>query len=107
MAGILIYVAVADEEGSLGGLMEQARPERFLRLLTTALETAQWCSLDPVCGEQEGHGPGLLNGAACHACTLAPETSCEHGNILLDRTYVTGNGKDILSLLDYASKLDR
>ena len=34
MAGILIYVAVSDEEGSLGGLMELAKPERFLRLLT-------------------------------------------------------------------------
>ena len=100
MAGILIYVAVADEEGSLGGLMEMARPERFLRLLTAAVEAAQWCSLDPVCGQQEGHGPGLLNGAACHACALVPETSCDHGNILLDRTYVKGNCADLRALLD-------
>lgn len=107
MAGILIYVAVADEEGSLGGLIELARPERFLRLLTAALEAAQWCSLDPVCGEQEGHGPGLLNGAACHACALAPETSCEHGNILLDRTYVKGNGEDIPALLDCLEESSR
>ena len=77
MAGVLIYVAVADEEGSLGGLMELARPERFfLRLLTGAFEAADWCSLDPVCSEQEGHGPDLLNRAACHACALVPETSC-------------------------------
>ena len=100
MAGILIYVAVADEEGSLGGLAELAEPERFLRLLTGALEAANWCSLDPVCGEREGHGPGLLNGAACHACALAPETSCEHGNILLDRTFVQGDGADIPAFLD-------
>ena len=100
MAGILIYVAVADEEGSLGGLAELAEPERFLRLLNGALEEANWCSLDPVCAEREGHGPGLLNGAACHACTLAPETSCEHGNILLDRTFIKGNGADIPALLD-------
>ncbi len=100
MAGILIYVAVADEEGSLGGLAELAEPEPFLRLLTGALEDAQWCSLDPVCGEQEGHGPGLLNGAACHACALVPETSCEHGNILLDRRFVTGDGADLPGLLD-------
>ena len=102
MAGILIYVAVADEEGSLGGLAELAEPERFLRLLTGALEAANWCSLDPVCGEREGHGPGLLNGAACHACALVPETSCEHGNILLDRTFVQGNGGDIKAFLDWA-----
>ena len=48
MAGILIYVAVPDEEGSLGGLMELAKPHQFLRLLTRALESAAWCSLDPV-----------------------------------------------------------
>ena len=100
MAGILIYVAVADEEGSLGGLAELAEPERFLRLLNGALEEANWCSLDPVCAEREGHGPGLLNGAACHACTLAPETSCEHGNILLDRNFIKGNGADIPAFLD-------
>ena len=79
MAGILIYVAVPDEEGSLGGLMELAKPERFLRLLTGAFEAATWCSLDPVCSEQEGHGPDLLNRAACHACALVPETSCSYG----------------------------
>ena len=90
MAGILIYVAVADEEGSLGGLMELARPERFLRLLTGVFEAAAWCSLDPVCSEQEGHGPDLLNRAACHACVLVPETSCPYGNVLLDRVFVKG-----------------
>ena len=91
MAGILIYVAVADEEGSLGGLMELAAPDRFLRLLTASYEAAEWCSLDPVCSEQEGHGPGQLNRAACHACTLVPETSCMYENVLLDRTFVKGD----------------
>lgn len=94
MAGILIYVAVADEEGSLGGLVELAEPQRFLRLLTGALEDSLWCSFDPVCGERDGHGPDLLNGAACHACSLLPETSCELGNVLLDRTFVVGAGPD-------------
>ena len=90
LAGILIYVAVADTEGSLGGLVRQAQPRRFLRLLTAAVEAAGWCSMDPVCGEREGHGPGLLNGAACHACALVPEPSCAYGNALLDRTFVAG-----------------
>ena len=99
MAGVLIYVAVADEEGSLGGVMELATPERFLRLLTAAYEAAQWCSLDPVCAEQEGHGPGLLNRAACHACTLVPETSCPYQNVLLDRAYVKGDA-GLPALLD-------
>ena len=91
MAGVLIYLAVPDAEGSLGGLVEQAEPRRFLRLLTRAVAAADWCSLDPVCGEREGHGPGLLNGAACHACALVPEPSCAYGNMLLDRTFVAGS----------------
>ena len=93
MAGILIYVAVPDTEGSLGGLTQQAEPHRFLRLLTAAVEAAAWCSMDPVCGEQEGHGPGLLNRAACHACALVPEPSCVYGNLLLDRTFVAGDAE--------------
>ena len=100
MAGILIYVAVADEEGSLGGLMELAKPERFLRLLTGAFEAASWCSLDPVCSEQEGHGAGLLNRAACHACVLLPETSCSYGNVLLDRAFVKGAPPDIAAFMN-------
>ena len=101
MAGILIYVAVPDEEGSLGGLMELAKPERFLPLLTGAFEAASWCSLDPVCAEQEGHGPGLLNRAACHACALLPEPSCVHGNVLLDRAFVTGAAPGIAAFADH------
>ena len=101
MAGILIYVAVPDEEGSLGGLMELAKPERFLRLLTGAFEVASWCSLDPVCAEQEGHGPGLLNRAACHACVLVPEPSCAHGNVLLDRAFVKGAAPGIAAFADH------
>ena len=106
MAGILIYVAVPDEEGSLGGLMELAKPERFLRLLTGAFESAAWCSLDPVCAEQEGHGPDLLNRAACHACALVPETSCAFGNVLLDRAFVKGAAPDVPALLDCAEAPD-
>ena len=106
MAGILIYVAVPDEEGSLGGLMELAKPERFLRLLTGAFEAAAWCSLDPVCAEQEGHGPDLLNRAACHACALVPETSCAYGNVLLDRVFVKGAAPGMPAFLDCAEAPD-
>ena len=105
MAGVLIYVAVADEEGSLGGLMELATPERFLRLLTGAFEATDWCSLDPVCSEQEGHGPDLLNRAACHACALVPETSCQYGNVLLDRIFITG-AAELPGFLDCAGAPD-
>ncbi len=49
------------------------------------LEAAAWCSADPLCAEHTGQGFGNLNRAACHACTLLPETSCQTGNTLLDR----------------------
>ncbi len=104
MAGILIYVAVPDEQGSLGGLMDLAQPDRFLRLLSGAVDDASWCSFDPVCAEQEGHGPDLLNRAACHACALVPEPSCICGNRLLDRAFVTGDGADLRSLWELASR---
>jgi len=32
------------------------------------------------------------NGAACHACLLAPETSCQHFNTLLDHALMVGAG---------------
>ena len=88
MAGILIHVAVPDIAGSLGGLAELSEPQRFLGILIRALEHSRWCSLDPVCSEHEGQGPGLLNRAACHACALVPEPACEFGNTLLDRGFV-------------------
>ena len=93
MAGILIYVAVADDVGSLGGLVQLAEPRRFLRILSAALESATWCSFDPVCSEHEGQGPGLLNGAACQGCSLVPDPTCAFGNVLLDRTYIKGNAE--------------
>ncbi len=91
MSGILIYVAVPDVVGSLGGLAELAEPERFLPLLSGVFDCSEWCSLDPVCSEHEGQGPHLLNRAACHACVLIPEPSCAFGNVLLDRTFIKGD----------------
>ena len=106
MAGILIYVAVADEQGSLGGLMEQATPSKFLRLLVAACEAAQWCSLDPVCLRQAGHGPHQLNQAACHTCALVPETSCAYGNVLLDRMFIRGDDADLPPPWTYTERED-
>ncbi len=101
MSGILIYVAVPDVVGSLGGLAELAIPERFLPLVSRVFDHAKWCSLDPVCSEHEGQGPSLLNRAACHACSLVPEPSCAYGNVLLDRTYIKGDQSDAIpSFLD-------
>jgi hypothetical protein len=35
-----------------------------------------------------------LNLAACHACVMLPETSCEHNNVLLDRALLVGTPED-------------
>lgn len=89
MAGILVYTASGDSEGSMGGLVRMGEPANFGRLFESALEDAKWCSSDPVCtecGEEGGQGTDGLNIAACHCCALLPETSCEMFNRFLDRS---------------------
>ena len=104
MAGVLVYVAVPDVVGSLGGLAELAEPARFLRLLSGVFSRADWCSLDPVCAEHEGQGPSQLNRAACHGCALVPEPSCQFRNLLLDRVFIRGDlHGQIRPLLDFVA----
>ncbi|MBZ6114566.1 MULTISPECIES: DUF1998 domain-containing protein [Streptomyces] len=88
--GILVYTAAGDAEGTLGGLVRQGEPSRLAETLLRMTEAAAWCSADPLCAEHTGQGFGNLNRAACHACALLPETSCETGNSLLDRALVVG-----------------
>lgn len=87
MAGVLIYTAAPDSEGTLGGLVNLGRPEALGRHIAHALEGVRLCASDPLCSE---HHPGregvTLHGAACHACLFVPETSCERGNKYLDRS---------------------
>jgi hypothetical protein len=102
MSGILVYVAVPDVAGSLGGLVEIAEPRRLLKLMSGVFDHADWCSLDPICSEHEGQGPQMLNRAACHACSLIPEPSCNYGNVLLDRVFIKGDlAEGIPAFLDY------
>jgi len=85
MAGLLIYTASSDSEGSLGGLVDQVVPHRLGPILTAALREAALCAADPLCGGGDIGAATNLNVAACHACLLLAETSCEFGNRLLDR----------------------
>jgi hypothetical protein len=91
MAGILVYTAPSDSAGSLGGVGAQGEPERLAQALRWALRRAVWCSADPLCVEAHSSGANL---AACHACAMLPETSCEHNNILLDRGLLVGTPDD-------------
>ncbi|MFI5798853.1 DrmB family protein [Streptomyces sp. NPDC051677] len=90
MAGFLVYTATSDSAGSLGGVVAQGEPDRLAEALGSALRRATWCSADPLCVEARSSGAGGANRAACHACVMLPETSCEHNNILLDRALLVG-----------------
>ena len=93
MAGVLIYTASPDADGTMGGLVGQADPTLFEQVFERALEAASWCSNDPVCMELGKDGQGVLgtNLAACHNCCLLPETSCQHFNQALDRALLLGD----------------
>jgi len=90
MAGFLIYTATSDSAGSLGGIVGLAENDDLDDLVSEALREASWCSSDPLCIESEGGGVDALNLAACHACLLLPEVSCEEMNVLLDRASLVG-----------------
>ncbi|MBB5329432.1 DUF1998 domain-containing protein [Tunturiibacter gelidoferens] len=87
MAGILLYTAAPDSEGTLGGLVELGDPLTLGRHLQQALESLRLCASDPLCAEHRPDTTGRgIHGACCHACQFAPETSCERGNRYLDRS---------------------
>lgn len=88
MAGVLIYTAAPDSEGTLGGLVSLGeKPATLQRHLDQALDAMRLCASDPLCAEHHPLRDGItLHGAACHACLFAPETSCERGNKYLDRS---------------------
>ena len=90
MCGILLFTSSSDSDGSLGGLVRRGRPENLGITLNEALANAEWCSSDPLCAESMEQGYKSLNYAACHACSLLPETSCEMRNCLLDRVTLVG-----------------
>jgi hypothetical protein len=100
MAGILIYTAEGDSEGSLGGLVREGQAERLFPTILSALQNARWCSSDPICRELSGQGLQGLNRAACHACALISETSCICANVLLDRAMLVGDGAGLPGFFD-------
>jgi hypothetical protein len=87
--GLLLYTGSPDAEGTLGGLIEEAR--RLEDHLEQALGMAALCSNDPICAQHSPQGSlesRWLLGAACHGCTLVAETCCEMRNDYLDRALV-------------------
>jgi hypothetical protein len=102
MAGILIYTAASDSEGTLGGLVHLGQPGTLGRQLSQGFEAMRICASDPLCADHAPQGEGRsVHGACCHACLFAPETSCEKGNRFLDRSVLiatfAGKGVEFFS----------
>ena len=85
MAGVLLYTAAADSDGTLGGLVELGKQESLNRLISQAIQRSEICSSDPLCSEHDPLIDSSLHLASCHACSFVSETSCECGNRYLDR----------------------
>lgn len=90
MAGLLIFTASPDSDGTLGGLVRQGEPATLAQIVDQALRSMTWCSSDPLCIEGVHTMTDSLSGAACHCCLLGAETSCEEFNRLLDRALLVG-----------------
>ena len=98
MAGLLIYTASADSQGSLGGLVRTIKPNFFEKLFANAIENSYICFNDPICLESEGQGHSGLCLAACHACSMVPDLACETlpKNVFLDRNMLIGSEENAL-----------
>lgn len=90
MAGVLIYTATPDSDGTLGGLQRRAMPDLLGPTVAGAIRSAHWCSSDPLCINGEMAAPETHSIASCHSCTMIPETSCELHNRFLDRALLVG-----------------
>mgnify|MGYP001293299221 CR=1 FL=1 len=92
MAGVLIYTATPDADGTLGGLERQGKSQRIADILYRAIHAIEWCSSDPLCISDMMGANASYSKSVCHACCLAPETSCEAYNCYLDRVLLVGDG---------------
>ena len=82
MAGILIYTAAPDSEGTLGGLVSLGQTATLEQHLDQALESLEICSSDPLCAEaQPEQEYTSLRGSARHTCkrsaSAQPRVICD------------------------------
>lgn len=110
MAGILIYTAASDSEGTLGGLVSLGEPATLGCHLDQALEQMRLCASDPLCAEHSPlQSPNTLHWAACHACLFSPETAVAEelpalildsiAHVLTSETNTATLKRELLSLL--------
>lgn len=86
--GVFLYTTSAGEDCGMGGLVESS--EKFELIMDEALKLVSLCSHDPLCSKIR-ISSNRVNGSACIYCLLVPETSCEHGNMWLDRHMLNGD----------------
>ena len=77
---IVLYVTDGGMDGTLGGLTSLL--PNLQMFLNRIISDGLVCSNDPLCEQAPSR---LLPDIACYACTMNPETSCEHRNMFLDR----------------------
>ena len=75
-AGLLIYTATPDSDGTLGGLQRRALQDLLGPTVIAAVKSMEWCSSDPLCITGEISAPENHSVASCHSCLMVPETSC-------------------------------
>ena len=99
-SGILIYTAVPDAEGTLGGLVSLGEPRTLEPDLPARAARRRALLVGPAVRRAAPASPGdFLHGAACHVCLFVSETTCERGNRFLDRRFVVPLGEPKLALL--------
>lgn len=86
--GIFLYTTSAGEDCGMGGLVESSK--KFELIMDEAMRLVSLCSHDPLCSKIR-ISSDRVNGSACHYCLFVPETSCEHGNMWLDRHFLNGD----------------
>ncbi len=66
MAGVLIYTAAGDSEGTMGGLVRMANQDNLEKVFAAAISESEWCASDPICMDlgRTGQGPDGCNLAA-------------------------------------------
>jgi hypothetical protein len=87
--GAIVLHVTEGMDGTLGGLTSLL-PNLQL-YLDRVEESSLRCSNDPLCEETP---KAVMPQKGCYACTLNPETSCEHRNMFLDRLLLI-EGADI------------
>jgi len=86
MAGVLIYTAAPDSEGTLGGLVGLGEPRTLGRHIAQALEMVRLCASDPLCAEHHPYRDGSPYTEPPAMPVYLHRKPCERSNKYLDRS---------------------